>query len=102
VGFAAITLCVASQRVFVVVVVYFVIASVRKLLDIRSYMDVRKKGIEFSHSEKVKIYTKTNDDVHEVPFEKLIFAQLVKKFFAFSGSRRCITVFKKKKSAIVP
>jgi hypothetical protein len=36
VSFAAITLCVASQRVFVVVV-YFVIYSVRKLLDIPSY-----------------------------------------------------------------
>jgi hypothetical protein len=37
VSFAAITLCVASQRVFViVVVVYFVIDSVRKLLDIHS------------------------------------------------------------------
>jgi hypothetical protein len=34
VSFAAITLCVASQRVFVV---YFVIDSVRKLLDIPSY-----------------------------------------------------------------
>jgi hypothetical protein len=44
VSFAAITLCVASQRVFVVFVlvvvvdvVYFVIDSVRKLLDIPSY-----------------------------------------------------------------
>jgi hypothetical protein len=43
VGFVAITICVASQRVFVVVVVvvvvviiYFVIGSVRKLLDIPS------------------------------------------------------------------
>jgi hypothetical protein len=36
VSFAAITLCVASQRVFVVV--YFVIDSVRKLLDIPSYI----------------------------------------------------------------
>jgi hypothetical protein len=35
VSFAAITLCVASQRVFVVVV-YFVIDSVRKRLDITS------------------------------------------------------------------
>jgi hypothetical protein len=34
VSFAAITLCVASQRVFIfIVVVYFVINSVRKLLD---------------------------------------------------------------------
>jgi hypothetical protein len=37
VSFAAITLCVASQRVFVIVV-YFVIDSVRKLLDTPSYM----------------------------------------------------------------
>jgi hypothetical protein len=36
VSFAAITLCVASQRVFIVVV-YFVIDSVRKLLDTHSY-----------------------------------------------------------------
>jgi hypothetical protein len=33
VNFAAITLYVASQPVFVVVLVYFVIYSVRKLLD---------------------------------------------------------------------
>jgi hypothetical protein len=33
VSFAARTLCVASQRVFIVVSVYFVIDSVRKLLD---------------------------------------------------------------------
>jgi hypothetical protein len=37
VSFAAITLCVASQRVFVVVV-YFVIDSVRKLLDTHLYV----------------------------------------------------------------
>jgi uncharacterized membrane protein len=38
VSFAAITVCVASQRAFVVVaVVYFVIDSVRKLLDTLSY-----------------------------------------------------------------
>jgi len=36
VSFAVITLCVASQRVFVFVSVYFVIDSVRKLLDIPS------------------------------------------------------------------
>jgi hypothetical protein len=33
VSFATITLCVASQRVFVVVVVYFIIDSVWKNLD---------------------------------------------------------------------
>jgi hypothetical protein len=37
VSFAAIALCIASQRVFVVVVVYFVIDSVPKLLDTPSY-----------------------------------------------------------------
>jgi hypothetical protein len=37
VSFAAITLRVASQRVFIVVSVYFVIDSVRKLLDTPSY-----------------------------------------------------------------
>jgi hypothetical protein len=37
VSFAAVTLCVASQRVFIVVVC-FVIDSVRKLLDTPSYM----------------------------------------------------------------
>jgi hypothetical protein len=37
VGFDAITLCVASQRVFIIVV-YFVIDSVWKLMDTPSYM----------------------------------------------------------------
>jgi hypothetical protein len=37
VTFTAITLCVASQRVFIAVSVYFFIDSVRKLLDILSY-----------------------------------------------------------------
>jgi hypothetical protein len=37
VSFAAITLCIASQQVFIVVV-YFVIDSVRKLLDTSSYV----------------------------------------------------------------
>jgi hypothetical protein len=35
---AAITLCVASQRVFIVVSVYFVIDSVRKLMDTPSWV----------------------------------------------------------------
>jgi hypothetical protein len=37
VSFAAITLCVASQRVFTVVSVYFVIDSVLKILDTPTY-----------------------------------------------------------------
>jgi hypothetical protein len=36
-SFEAITLCVASLRVFIVLVVYFVIDSVRKLFDTPSY-----------------------------------------------------------------
>jgi hypothetical protein len=38
VSFAVITLCVPSQRVFIVPVVYFVIDSVQKLLNIPSYV----------------------------------------------------------------
>jgi ferredoxin len=37
VSFAAVTLCVASLSVFIFVAVYFVIDSVRKLLDMPSY-----------------------------------------------------------------
>jgi hypothetical protein len=40
VKFAAIILCVASKRVFIVI--YFVIDSVRKLLDTPSYEDLRR------------------------------------------------------------
>jgi hypothetical protein len=45
VSFAAINLCVASQRVFVVVLVYFVIDSVRKLSDTPSYKGGHEEGI---------------------------------------------------------
>jgi hypothetical protein len=41
VSFAAIIVLVASQRVFIVI--YFVIDSVRKLLDTFSYTEIRKK-----------------------------------------------------------
>jgi hypothetical protein len=65
VSFAAITLCVASQRVFIVAVVYFVIDSVRKLLDTRMhacqptpyqigtegpFLGVKRPGRESDHS----------------------------------------------------
>jgi hypothetical protein len=43
VNFAAITLYVASQRVFIVVSLYFVIDSVRKLLDTPYYSDGESK-----------------------------------------------------------
>jgi hypothetical protein len=42
VSFAAITLCIAFQRVFLVIFVYFVIESVRKLLDTSSYSSLNK------------------------------------------------------------
>jgi hypothetical protein len=38
VSFAAITFCIASQRVFIVVI-YFVMDSVRKLLDTLAYIN---------------------------------------------------------------
>jgi len=41
VSFAAITLCVACQRVLTVVAVYFVVNWVRKLLDTPEYVNVR-------------------------------------------------------------
>jgi hypothetical protein len=56
VSFAAITLCVASQRVVlvvVVVVVYFVIDSVRKVLDTPSY---RHTDRGLSPSREVKVF----------------------------------------------
>jgi hypothetical protein len=43
VSFAAIALCVASERVFIVIGLYFVIDSVRKLLDTPSYVFRRQK-----------------------------------------------------------
>jgi hypothetical protein len=40
VRFAAITLCVASKRVFIVISIYFFIDSVRILLDTPSYLSI--------------------------------------------------------------
>jgi hypothetical protein len=45
-SFAAITLCVASQLMFIVVSAYFVIYSVRKLLDTPSYVS-SMEGIRY-------------------------------------------------------
>jgi hypothetical protein len=45
VNFVTITLCVASQRVFIFVV-YFVIDSVRKLLDTPSYSTLQSEGVK--------------------------------------------------------
>jgi hypothetical protein len=48
VSFAAITLCVASQWVFIVHVVYFIIDSVRKILDTPSYFIFVKSQDRYS------------------------------------------------------
>jgi hypothetical protein len=56
VSFAAITLCVASERVFtvvVVVVVYIVIDSVRKLLETPSYPTVRSYLLTYLQSRSL-------------------------------------------------
>jgi hypothetical protein len=50
VSFAAIILFVASQRVFIVVIVYFVTDSVRKLLDTHSYKQKR-----LNHVNKMEV-----------------------------------------------
>jgi hypothetical protein len=44
-SFSAITLRVASQLVFII---YFVIDSVRELLDTPSYIDISAENMEFS------------------------------------------------------
>jgi hypothetical protein len=50
VSFAAVTLCIAPQRVFIVVSLYFVIDSVRKLLDKPSYLrEIRWGGVVGIH-----------------------------------------------------
>jgi len=54
VSFSAITLCVARQRVFIVV--YFVIGSVRKLLDTHSY--VRHSLCVYLSSKPVPTFVK--------------------------------------------
>jgi hypothetical protein len=51
VSFVAITLCVASERVFIIVVVYFVIDSVRKVLDTPSYFYFSLNFVARLHSQ---------------------------------------------------
>jgi hypothetical protein len=48
VSFAAITLCVASQRVLTFAVVYFVTDSVQKRLDTHSYFLIVLNTIQFN------------------------------------------------------
>jgi hypothetical protein len=63
---ATITLCVASQRVFVVVVVvvvvvYFVIDSVRKVLDTPSYISyATQPALHHLHEFQLPYHVNTN------------------------------------------
>jgi hypothetical protein len=52
VSFAAITLCVASQRVIPKVRVYFVIDSVRELLGTHSYYELLEIKVFYEHAGK--------------------------------------------------
>jgi hypothetical protein len=65
-SFAAITLCVASERVFIVFVVYFVIDSVRKLLDTLSYTasQHRRPRLETSANYNIASF---DDGTTEIP-----------------------------------
>jgi hypothetical protein len=101
VSFAAITLCAASQRMFIVVV-YFVIDSVRELLDTPSYsfQEVSEKSslayhkIEFWSSEFVwerepieRVTPRSENPVEASDLENCV------KLEATRTENRCISVF---------
>jgi hypothetical protein len=60
-SFAAITLCVASQRVFIAVNVYFVIDSVRKLLDTPPYIDLQRFGKKRDNGFQYSVFSFHNE-----------------------------------------
>jgi hypothetical protein len=62
VSFAAVTLYVASQRVFIVVSIYFVVDSVRKLMDTSSYFRVCTKGLYQDHYDYYIFFFNVNID----------------------------------------
>jgi hypothetical protein len=58
VSFATMTLCVTSQRVFIFVSIYFIIDSVRKLLDTPSYiLSPFGKSVQFLLQTKNRVNT---------------------------------------------
>jgi hypothetical protein len=88
VSFAAITLCVASQRGVFIIVVYFVIDSVRKFLDAPSYIQ-KKKWFLINIFRRYVIFTSESTSLNNLTpwgrffLEKLILTQLIKKFPTF-------------------
>jgi hypothetical protein len=66
VSFAAITLCVAFQRVFIIVV-YFVIDSVQKLLDTALYSAYNYKYLSFY----IPSYLSASGRIEFSPFFKI-------------------------------
>jgi hypothetical protein len=70
VSFAAITLCVASQRVFIVIVVYFVIDSVWKLLDTLSCSSERDWYIIYNKFCSSPPHCKSVVCFPSIPFSK--------------------------------
>jgi len=59
VSFAAITLYVTSQRMFIVVSVYFVIDSVRKLLDTPSYLKGKENQLRENGGRFIQLISDT-------------------------------------------
>jgi hypothetical protein len=80
VSVAAITLCVVSQRVFIVVSVYFVIDSIRKLLDTPSYVTVKRKTLLMEHS------TELGKQIHILQNKGFIRA-----YHLYFNASRCVT-----------
>jgi hypothetical protein len=57
VSFVAITLCIASERVFIVISLHFVTDSVRKILVTPSYIKDKKKwDVKLSHEPILELF----------------------------------------------
>jgi hypothetical protein len=101
VSFAAIALCVTSQRLFIVVSIYFIIDSVRKLLDTHSYVHGALLGFEVlseSHSWTLTIlegYACRTNSMEQSPWEtnSRSASQEMPPPLPIYRTRRFITVF---------
>jgi hypothetical protein len=81
VSFAAKTICVASQRGFIIVI-YFVIDSVRKLLDTPSFTHILNEGIHFYF---INVLSSTENKVSPHNLYKAV--QLISKYVAYKQLR---------------